>query len=265
MTIRFGPARPLRLRASHRLLISALSVGSAALLLAGCGQSTTYPAHGVERDLIVHGMLFGNRQEQEISVEYTRLMNDGFFRGITPASGADVIVTGTEAHRFAEDPERPGIYRASFAPRAGERYTLRIRGPRGEQVAAETRVPGAPQLGVPSRDTSVQRYQDVSLYWARAPAAHRYIGLKSASRYPNSLQMFFSPKHDTTATVQLGLMLEEQVRIAIAAVDSNYSEYIQSRVGDAGPSYRFRSTVQGGWGLFGSAAVSEPRLITFEK
>lgn len=255
MSVAFRSADADSRRAGRFRLSLALALLSAPLLLAGCEQSTTYPAHEGERELVLHGVLIANKPEQEILVEYTRLMNDGFFRGITPASGADVMVTGSETYRFIEDPEQPGVYRASFIPQAGAQYALRIRGPQDELVTAATMVPGAPRLIMPANDTVVKRNLDIPLYWTHVPTARAYMGL----------DVTFFPTEDTTATVRLGLMREMEVRLAIAAVDSNVFEYFFNRGGGAGPQYRFRSTVQGGWGLFGSAAVSEPRLITFEK
>ncbi len=234
------------------------------LLLAGCDHQAAGPSNGSARSLVVHGVLLAGTHEQEILVEYTRGVGEGIYKGITPASGAEVTVTGHAVHRFVEDPKRPGSYRASFTPRPGGLYMLRIRGPGGEAVSSWTRIPGTPQLTAPSRDTVVQRAVDVVFRWTATTDASGYMVVfydTARPRFPFERPVIRA--EDNAVTVQLGLMGERQMRLAVAAADSNYLRYVQMRFRDPGPKYRFQSTVEGGWGLFGSAALSDSRLISF--
>jgi hypothetical protein len=234
-------------------------------ILAGCEQLASYPPGEAEQSLVVHGMLLGGSGRQEIIVEYGRGIREGVYRGITPAAAADVVVTGKDAHRFTEDPGRPGVYRASFVPAPGERYTLRIQGPRGEVVTGTTDVPAAPRLVEPTADTLVSRTRAVTVRWTNAPAAAGYIVFAPDAQSPGFLG---NPVHqggagDTSAAVELGTLGERQVRLWVAAVDANYLRYVKSRSLDAGPEFRLDSTVEGGWGVFGSTAYSDARLISF--
>jgi hypothetical protein len=211
-------------------------------------------------------MLLAATDRQEIVVEYTRSVPEGFYRGVTPASGAQVTVTGSEVHRFSEDPQRPGIYRASFLPRSGERYTLRVQGPAGEVVTGVTTVPGAPRLLAPERDTTVALGRELVLRWNRSPHAAAYTWIHFELNRPSFLAGI--PKQDTATTVNTGTLTlsvsqEVKVQLQVAAVDSNYVRYEEGRAGDLPDArYQLRSTVQGGWGLFGSAALSNPRVVT---
>jgi hypothetical protein len=236
-------------------------------VLVGCEQLTAYPPGEAEQSLVVHGMLLGGSAGQEIILEYARGIREGVYRGITPASRAEVVVAGKDTHRFTEDPARPGVYRASFVPAPGERYALRIRGPRGESVTGTTDVPAAPRLVEPTADALVNRTRAVMVRWTGAPAAAGYIVFAPDAERPGFLG---NPVHqaapgDTAAAVELGTLGERQVRLWVAAVDANYLRYIRSRSLDAGPKFRIESTVEGGWGLFGSTAYSDARLISFAR
>ncbi len=144
-------------RAVQRSCLAAAMLTAASL--GGCeNPAAPPPTELAARDLVVHGMLRGGAPEQEILLEFTRPVKDGLYRGLTPASGAEVTVTGPVAtHRFAEDADHPGVYRASFLAEGGVSYALRVRGPGGQLLEGETTVPGTVRLTVPSRDTLIDR------------------------------------------------------------------------------------------------------------
>ncbi|MDQ3606638.1 MAG: hypothetical protein M3418_10710, partial [Gemmatimonadota bacterium] len=138
-----------------------------------------------------------------------------------------------------------------------------IRGPEGETVVAETQVPGIPRLVAPSRDTTVARNREIRLVWTHSAGAAGYIYIAPNPNTPS----FFSGviNKDTMATVALATSYTGggQVHLRIAAVDSNYVRYkARQELLDRGS---FVSTVQGGWGLFGSVAYSDPRVIRLER
>jgi hypothetical protein len=234
------------------------------ILLAGCSE-VTYPVLDEPRALVIHGMLLTNTDRQEIVVEYTRPIQDGFFRGITPASGARVVVEGAGTHVYQEDLTRPGIYRASYVPRPGQRYTLRIEDTDGAVATSVTTVPAVPTLFSPSADTAVGRYDDVVLRWNAAPGAPGYVWI--ATEPGDSSFISGSAVEDTTVTLQLGLFaynFGDELRLSIASVDSHYLEYNPGGL-LPGDRYQLRTTIDGGWGLFGSAAFSgPPRNVTLK-
>ncbi len=249
------------MRAARR----SVGIGFALLLtvLTGC-EGTTYPTENPEKMLVVHGLLLAGTDQQEIVLEYTRSIPEGYYRGVTPASGAQVTVTNGGVHRFSEHPDRPGIYRASFTPRPGERYTLWVQGPAGETVTGTTTVPAAPRLIAPSRDTIIARGREVTLRWTRAPHAAAYIWIQFDPNNPT----FFSgiPQSDTAIVLGPEWFDTDTTQVQAAAVDSNYASYERGRAGELpGARYQFQSTVQGGWGLFGAVALSEFRSIILAK
>jgi hypothetical protein len=210
-------------------------------------------------------MLLTSTDQQEIIVEHTRSIEDGFFRGITPVSGAQVVVEGAGTHEYREDPARPGIYRASFVPRSGQRYTLTVRDVGGAVAASTTVVPGVPTLLSPSADTAVGRYDDVVVRWNAAPQAAGYVWIATEPNDSSFVTGIIVA--DTTDTVQLGLFaynFGDEMRLSIASVDSHYVEYNPGGL-LPGDRYQLRTTIDGGWGLFGSAAFSgPPRNVTLK-
>lgn len=235
------------------------------LLASGCEwHGSEYPTDPEGRSLVVHGMLAGGEPQQEILVEYTRGIGEGYFRGVTPATGAQVVVVGDETHRFGEDPARPGMYRADFSPRPGRRYTLQVRGPAGEVVTSETLVPGPPRLISPAADTAVSPGAFVTLQWSAAPASAAYVLTDRPPGRPSSFTALLYPYvvGDTSVRVQPGTFGRTSFHFRVAAVDANYLRYVRGTTADTAERNRVRSTVEGGYGLFGSYALSNTRVVS---
>lgn len=258
----FHDSRPIY-RTRLETLITAATVLFVPVI-AGCEWGgARYPTEPATQQLVVHGMLNAEAQEHEIVVEYTRAIGDGYFRGLTPAAGAEVLVSGQETHQFREDPARPGVYHASFSPRPGSRYLLQVRGPAGEVVTGETVVPGAPQFLAPVADTTISQGNYVTFRWTSAPGAAGYVVLDRPPGTPTPALLVLHPtiQADTSGTWPPGLFVGKLFDYRIAAVDSNYVRFIQGGSDPSRPE-RFRSTLSGGFGVFGSYAVSEPRTVT---
>lgn len=231
------------------------------MFTAGCEQG--YPTTSQVPSLVVHGMLAADEPRQEILVEYTRSLSEGYFKGLTPASGARVAVVGNEAHPFQEDPARPRVYVAAFAPRPGERVSLQVQGPAGEVVTAETMIPEAPRLVSPEADTTVAWGGYVTPRWSSVPTAGGYVLTDSPPGQPSPIGSLLHPTvlGDTAVQIQPGKFGGTTFHIRVAAVDRNYERYMQ-RTSDSDDRSRIRSTVTGGYGLFGSYAVSNSRLVS---
>jgi hypothetical protein len=248
--------RYTRLGSREALQVAALLVGVAA-----CGGE--YPTTKGERSLVVHGMLAEGDAAQEIILEYTRHLNEGIYRGLTPASGARITVSGSAEHHFTEDPHRLGVYVASFVPAAGEHYLLRIDGPRGERVTGDTRIPGVPHVISPRSDTTLTLGSFVTVQWSASEAAAAYVLVDAAPGEPSSLTALWHPPilGDTSVTLQPGRFGGTALHLRIAAVDSNYAAY--HRTGSFAPEQRsrIRTTVDGAYGLFGAYAISERRTL----
>lgn len=252
--------------ASSMLRIEHLLLMITSLLAIGCEWGgARYPTESATQHLVVHGMLSAGAQEQEIVLEYSRAISDGFFRGLTPASGAEVLVTGQETHQYREDPAQPGVYRASFSPRPGTRYSLLVRGPAGEVVTGETVVPGAPRFVAPAEDTTISRGNSVTFRWMSTAGDAGYLVLDRPLGTPTHPMLVLHPsiQADTSGTWQPGAFGGNVFNYRIAAVDSNYVRYIHGGSDPSRPE-RFRSTVAGGYGVFGSYAVSHPRTVTVQ-
>lgn len=223
----------------------------------------TYPTDTGARSLVVHGMLASGESRQEIILEYGRNLGDGYFKGLTPATGAQVDVVGEDAHDFREDPARPGVYQAVFAPQPGSRYALRIRGPAGEVVTAETLVPGPPRFIAPAADTAIAVGTTVSLHWSSAPVAAAYVFGDHRPGKGSDPGALLSPAilNDTSYTI-LGIFGGTSYPYRVAAVDSNYIRYTQRAPGSVRERDPVSSTVTGAFGLFGSYAMSDTRTIS---
>lgn len=218
---------------------------------------------------MVHGLLGEGVPQQELLVERARAVGEGFYRGLTPVSGASVIVRGAEGS-FAFVEQAPGIYRASLTPRGGQVYSLEVHGPAGQVVTGETRVPEAVRVTVPARDTSVTHRNSVYIpfHWTRAPSAFGYLLLSRNPERPTGIDdlPLGGALRDTTAVtdpVLAGLLAGSARRLqyVVVAVDVNYHRYRAWNRED-GVRSSFNSTVQGGYGLFGSYSVSAPRILT---
>jgi hypothetical protein len=237
---------------------------SSLLLAPACElHNGTYPTDTGARSLVVHGMLASGESRQEIILEYGRNIGDGYFKGLTPATGARIEVVGEAIHDFHEDPSRPGIYQAAFAPQPGLRFALRIRGPAGEVVTAETLVPDPPRFIAPAVDTAIAVGDTVSLRWLSAPAAAAYIFGDYRPGKGGDLGSLLSPAilDDTSYTIQ-GIFGGTSYQYRVAAVDSNYIWYAQRAPGSARERDPVSSTVSGAFGLFGSYALSDTRTIS---
>jgi hypothetical protein len=252
----------LRPAAGRSLPVHAL-LGSALLCLsATMGCDGGYPTTPAEPSLVVHGMLRAGSEDQRILLEYTRRIEEGFFRGLTPASGARITVRGATTHEFNEDPARPGVYFASFAPPPGQRYTLRIDGPAGETVVGETVVPHAPLLILPARDTTISLGMALTITWSSSPAAAAYIITDRPAGEPTHFLSLLHPpmRADTSFTTTPGAFGRNDFHYRVTAVDSNYVHY--KSVPGTGERSLIRLTVDGAYGLFGSYAQSELRRVT---
>ncbi len=238
-----------------------------ALAVTACGsRDPTYPGARGDPHLIVHGMLAAGAAQQEIILEYTRGIEDGYFRGLTPASGARITVSGGGVFAFEEDSRRPGVYLASFTPRSGERYTLRVHGPAGETATAETVVPGIPQIVAPARDTVVARDNRVPVRWLSTSAAG-YVVVQAPPNQPSPLTRLLYPAigRDTSAVIQFGVLGGTAFQLRVAAVDSNFVHFAGADTEmSAADRSRIRGTVAGAYGLFGSFGLSNPRLVSLQ-
>jgi hypothetical protein len=224
-------------------------------------------------------MLGAGSAEQTVLVEEARRLSDGFFFGVTPASGAVVTVSGPAEHRFVEDPGQPGTYRGTFTPQAGARYSLQVQGARGQEIAGEATVPEPFGFRTPSRDTATAPEDSAVLRWSRSPSAAGYIllwrrvdrsGASSANEILQSATPWVNP--DTTVAVNVrnaGVLhgLVDTLRFTVAAVDENFRNYVltEDQVAPDGSRSRFRTTVRGGYGLFGAYAISDSRVIGVRK
>lgn len=250
-------------------------------VLSCAGLDSPYPTEGELRALVVHGMLVADTAEQEILVEYTRNIKDGVYRGgLTPASGASVSVeVGGVVHAYVEEAAEPGLYRARFTPRQGERYRLRIEGPAGEVVTAEAVVPGTPRIIVPAADTTVDigavefLGDSVRFDWTPAAGSGYVFVLRLPSRdEPANL---FSPLYyqrtyvwqDTTGYYIFGSIVAfpDGARVNIAAVDANYAQFVSQYPIETIPESPVRSPLRGAYGLFGSVAFSNTRTISVRR
>lgn len=255
-------SRPSSACPRARFTFRALARMTLLLIAAGCEwHGGEYPTDPGGRHLVVHGMLAGGEQHQEILVEYTRGIGEGYYRGLTPATGAQVVVLGEETHRFREDSARPGIYLATFSPVPGRRYALQIRGPAGEAVTSETLVPEPPRLISPGADTTISLGNSVSVRWSWVPGAAGYVLVDRPPGQPSSFTTLLHPTilRDTSVSMQPGAFGGKSFYIRIATVDANYRRYMQGAAPDS--EERSRSAVEGGHGLFGSYALSNPRWI----
>ena len=216
---------------------------------------------------MVHGLLVADTSAQEILVERAREISEGYFRGVTPASGVRVSVSGAGGTvSFTEDPKTPGVFRAALAPRPGERYQLRVEGREGQVATAETRIPSAPRLVVPTADTGVAELRPFPVVWTSAPGAgyvlvQRKIDQGAATDAVNLWGQ--AARSDTVVSWTLYWDVRVGVHLAVAAVDSNYLAYVgRTENGSApAPASPLRTTVRGGYGIFGSLAYSNPRRV----
>lgn len=237
-----------------------------AIAAMGCARDPAYPGARGERHLVVHGMLAAGVAQQEIIVEYTRGVEDGYFRGLTPASGVRVTVTGEEATAFQEDALRPGVYLGSFTPRSGKRYMLRVQGSAGETATAETLIPGIPRIVAPTRDTAVSRDTRVPVRWSSPPA----VGFVVLHSPPNQPSPVGSLRHapitrDTSTVMQFGVLGGTSFKLQVAAVDRNFVHYIGAdTLMPVVDRSRVRSTLVGAYGLFGSFGLGDPRLVVLQ-
>lgn len=226
-----------------------------------------YPSAPADLELVVHGMLVADTAPQEILVERTRPVRDGLFRGLNPLPGTRVSLAGPGGEiAFMEDPAQAGLFRASFIPRAGDRFTLLVEGPGGERVTAETLVPERARLLAPTRDTAVVALEEYRASWTGTGPGY-VISQGALDGGPSSRgRVLFRYTHrDTTALLALDYG-ESGHLLRIAAVDANYVRYTQDgRYGDLRPQTPLRSEVQGGYGVFASVAFSEARRISLRE
>jgi hypothetical protein len=226
---------------------------------------SAYPLEPAPPQLVIHGVLVAGDPVQEVVVEYTRSLADGYYRGITPASGSRVSVEseGGALYAFTEDASRPGVYTAPFTPLSGARYTLRVVGPAGEVAWGTTRVPERPRLVAPATDTLVQRGQQFRMVWTAAAhaAAYAVVHLDPESLQTRASRIESDTSYITSVGYFGGVFGGGGHVIGVTAIDPNVVDHM-SRSGSDRPA-AVGSTIMGGWGVFGSASSSERRLVEF--
>jgi len=231
------------------------------LVIAGCDwHGARYPTEATVHAMVVHGVLVSGVEAQEILVERTRSVGEGFFRGLTPLEGAKVeVTTGDETHVFREDAGNPGVFRARFVPRVGERYRLHVTAPDGQRAEGHAVIPGTPRLLVPMADTAARPGDDFSLHWTRVPAAGYVVvrgTLTAGAATPFREFVYAHVIQDTTARTGLALLENQPRRFGIAAVDSGFARYLRTERG--GPLH---AELGGAYGLFGAVAFSNERRV----
>lgn len=256
--------RPIYLEAAVRRRLCLGITLSFLLLTPACeSYGARYPTDPEENYLVVHGMLQEGTAQQEITVEHTRGIGEGYFRGLTPASGAEVVVTGDVDHRFNEDPERPGIYVAAFFPRAGTTYRLEVRGADGQVLTGRTTVPDRSRFISPATDTTITWASYVTAAWSSVPAAAAYLLVDRAPGSATSWIDLIYPTilTDTALTMQPGKFGGNSFYLRVATVDSSFLAYTRGPAEDSIRS-RIPTVISGGYGLFGSYALSDTRVIS---
>jgi hypothetical protein len=248
-------------------MIRLVTIFSLLPLFSGCDWfGPTYPETDHTPELVVHGLLLAGIEEQTILVEHTRSTTDGFYRDLTAAQGAEVLlISGSETHRGQEDPEEPGRYTIQTAPVAGERYRLEVRDADGCFARGETVIPGAPKLLTPSRDTVVRWGDPFDLVWTSAKgAAYVVVRAAPAEGVGSLLISMWVPTItlDTTFRTPVAFNEGSGRRFAVASVDENFVVYRSPR--EDLPVSPQLSTLEGGYGFFGSAALSEFRSVMVE-
>jgi hypothetical protein len=212
-------------------------------------------------------MLVAGGEQQEILVEYTRSIEDGYYKGLTPATGSRVRVVGVRGtFDFQESAARPGVYHTTLRPEPGERYTLRIDGPAGEVVTGMTTIPGTPRLLLPRADTAVVPGEYFRLHWSRVPAAGYVVSYQDLNQDGPSARnavLYSVMVSDTTTSGALPVTISVGRRLNIAAVDSSYASYVRAGAdGNSRPQSPLRAVVEGGYGVFGSVAYSNTLRVT---
>lgn len=238
-----------------------LAAFATCLVLTACGNAD-YPTAPSERVLVAHGMLSVQSARQEVLVEYGRSIEEGVYYGVTPARDVSVTVRGSTEHVLTQDSQRPGWYVGNFMPTPGVVYRLDVRAPDGQHLTDATLVPGPTRLILPRRDTTIVWTDSVPIRWTRASHALAYVAFAQRPGTGGVPTVAFAnaATPDTSGTFA-SLLATGPFSLAVAAVDANYIEYY--RLGADGlDRNHFSSTVEGGYGFFGSYALSESRIIT---
>lgn len=259
-----------------------VAVFAAVATLAVCSAyGDPYPADAEVHELVVHGLLIADRAEQEIVVEYVRPISDGMYRGLSPASGAAITVEAHDGtmHRFEEVVDSPGVYRAMFTPRAGERWTLRVVDGAGEVVTGATVIPEPTILHSPEADTVIVLPEGafggtrIALRWSPADGAgyviaYRWLDSDQPSNVlTDLLYAYTTVLNGLEASAPIGSWMDYTAgaRVGVATVDSMYARYVSAFPRETVPRSRARSTLEGGYGLFGSVAFSEFRRVEVQR
>jgi len=262
-------------RLAKRIVVKLTPILFATLVsTAACGAET--PTEQAVPEPVVHAMLGAGATSHTVVVEDARSVEDGFFRGVTPASGARVVVrTGADAYEFQEDASAPGYYHASFPVEAGRRYSLEVTSRGGRVVTGETLVPAPPRMVRPAADTTVAQGEMARLEWqgSRPSAGYVLVWRRADRDGPSTAQEVASRRaptvlQDTTVQVDVLSMgvfygFATELRFFVTAVDENFREYVRpdGEPDPDGARRQIRSTVRGGYGLFGSYAISDGRVV----
>ena len=256
---------PLRISCLVPLHRAALLL-AAALSSLGCGHDAVYVS-GVQYSpvLVIHAVLEAGALEHRFIVERTRAIAEGFYFPVTPVRGARVTVStsGGPEHLLTEAAGEPGTYVGSFPVESERRYMLTVRDASGVTVQGSTLVPGRPVITAPASDTVLSVMDEMELRWTstNATAGYSIVDTPPGTAEDPFRTLYRGVSTDTSMSWRHSFFASGDAQLRIVALDSAFVAYYRPRYGEGGDPRAVRSTLSGGYGFFGSYAISEPRLV----
>lgn len=259
------------------------ALGAAALALALLGGCEIERAQipRTEPQLSVHGLLSASAETQVVLLERTRNgsvsilappldLPDATVRDngvgelaatVTMTTPTGDVLLGIEDSRVRDDHRGGGIYRfyvpGSFLVR-GAPYRLAIRTTRGEELFAETTVPGGEPAMTAEARTFDRSRDTLALEWAATPGARAYYVRVETPYGPRA---FLTDSTRVRLTGELRNVERDELphvfipgfpqAVTVSAVDSNYYDWYRSHNNEI-TGRGLVSRVRGGLGLFGS-------------
>jgi hypothetical protein len=253
------------------------------IALAGCKEPTS--PNEYRDELIVCGFLITGQLIDSITVQRTARIDEFYSLEAVAISNALVIVSGNGiADTLRHDPAMPGRYysmNTNNRIEPAKTYTLTVAAPGYPTTTGSTTVPDFIQITNRADIPRQLIYLDGSLRleWSANNHYADYLFSVTSLDSPAVEIDRFNPPADTTkppekTTFQFGLYgMDHSVipwfafnyygrnSIAISAIDNNYYDYIRQVIFEGTDIRDIRFNLQGGIGVFGSAAVDTIHVV----
>jgi len=247
------------------------------MFIAGCSEPTTEQEYS--NQIVVSGYLIANHPIDSIVVERTVRIDETYSPSNAAIRNAIVVVTANGISDTLSEIS-PGKYSSPQIIFPKTKYSLYIRVPDGRIVRGETTVPDT--FHIEQRPPTQVTYATTTpmITWSASNLNSDYIlsvtSLDTSEHKPIPLESIFADSIERARRTDFTFGFEE-IRhseipwfafhyyglnaISVLAIDKNYYQFFQQLFSPPTDIKEYKYNLQGGIGVFGSAAMDSVHIV----